>query len=86
MKESLSWFPLKRQNLGEKATPVTTARDLGDLGRVIVTRTRTKAETDGTIGNEKGIGAVQGARRRPIPEIENLFSTTLTLSSLYSYQ
>ena len=86
MRESLSWFPLKSQNVGEEATPVTIARDLGDPGRVIATRTRTKAETDATIGDEKGIGVVPGARRRPTPEIENLCSTTLTLSSLYSYQ
>jgi len=86
MRGSLSSFPLKSQNVGENATPVTTARDLEDPGRVIATRTRTKAETDVTIGGEKGIGVVPGAKRRLTPGIENLFSTTLALSSLYSYQ
>jgi hypothetical protein len=86
MRESLSWFRLKSQRVGEKATLVATARGPGDLVRVIAIRTRTKAGTDATIDGKKGIGVVPGARRKPTPEIENLSSTSLTLSSLYSYQ
>ena len=82
----MSWFPLKSHKVSEKATLVTTTKDPEDLGRVIATRTRTKAGTGVTIGDEKGIGVVPEARRRPTPEIENLSSTALGLPSLYGYQ
>ena len=86
MSESLSWFPLKSQRVSENVTPVTIARDQEGLGRAITIEARIRAETGVTIGDERGIGAIPRARRRPIPEIEILYSTDLALLSFDGYQ
>ena len=86
MRESLSWFLLKSQRVSENVTPVTIARDQEGLGRAITIEARIRAETGVTIGDERGIGAIPRARRRPIPEIENLYSTDLALLSFDGYQ